>query len=136
MSAPKEVFDLLSTYVRCDQDGTAARIEVTDEFWRDVAAGKRQDLDAGVLVAAFPYTSDWTSSEMHPAGAEIVYALSGEIDLVLEEDAGDRVVPLRAGSGVIVQRGTWHTARVRVPGQALHITPGAGTQHRSVRPSR
>lgn len=136
MGSPERPFNLLSTYIRCDPGGAATRIEVTEDFWRDIAVGKRTDLDDGLLVAAFPYANDWTSSEMHPAGDEIVYALSGEIDLVLEEDDGDRVVPLQAGTGVIVPRGTWHTARVRVAGEALHITPGAGTQHRPVRGSR
>jgi mannose-6-phosphate isomerase-like protein (cupin superfamily) len=56
--------------------------------------------------------------------------LSGEIDFVLQQGDEERVVPLGAGTGVVVPRGTWHTARVRTPGEALHITPGAGTRHR------
>jgi mannose-6-phosphate isomerase-like protein (cupin superfamily) len=127
-----QAFSLLSTYIRFDEGGAATRIEVTDAFWRDVAAGTRTDLDRGLLVSAFPYTADWATSEMHPAGDEVVYLISGEIDLVLEHADGDQVVPLPPGTAIVVPRGTWHTARVRVPGEGLHITPGAGTQHRPI----
>ena len=125
-------FDLLRTYVRFDEGRSATRIEVSETFWSDVVAGKRHDLDQGVLVAAFAYDSDWPSAEMHPEGDEIVYLVSGAIDLVLQHGERDEAIALEAGEAVIVPRGTWHTARVRVPGHALHITPGAGTEHRPV----
>lgn len=132
----ERTFDPATTYVRFDGLVAATRIEVTEAFWRDVAAGTRKDLDDGLLIAAFPYTEDWTSAEMHPAGDEVVYLLSGEIELVLQHDDRDDVIRLQAGAGVVVPRGTWHTARVRVPGRALHMTPGAGTQHRPLAPRR
>ena len=123
-------FDLVGTYVVLGNDGAADRIEVGPTFWPDVMAGKHPELSEGRLVAVFPYEGNWTSAEMHPAGDELVYVLSGAVDLVLQEPSGDRVIPLEAGRGVLVPKGVWHTARVRTPGKALHVTAGAGTQHR------
>jgi hypothetical protein len=40
------------------------------------------------------------------------------------------VVQLRGKSSIVVPRGVWHTANVIEPGEALHITWGAGTAHR------
>ncbi len=38
----------------------------------------------GRLVAGFRFKEEWNNAEMHPAGDEIVYALTGAIDLVLQ----------------------------------------------------
>jgi mannose-6-phosphate isomerase-like protein (cupin superfamily) len=123
-------FDLLRSYVQLHDDGAAARVEVTPTFWQEVMAGKRPELAGGRLVGVFAYDGDWTSAEMHPAGDELVFALSGAVELVLQEAGGDRTIALGAGQGTLVPKGVWHTARVRTPGDVLHVTPGTGTQHR------
>jgi mannose-6-phosphate isomerase-like protein (cupin superfamily) len=92
--------------------------------------GRRHELAEGRLVAVFRYEGDWSDAEMNPVGDEIVYVLTGAIDLVLQEPNGDRTIALDAGTGTLVPRGVWHTARVRAPGNVLHVTAGAGTQHR------
>jgi mannose-6-phosphate isomerase-like protein (cupin superfamily) len=125
-----ECFDLFGTYVHLRDDGVATRVEVPPTFWQDVVTGNRPELGEGRLVATFRYEGDWKTAEMHPAGDEIVYVLSGAIDLVLQEPGGDRTVNLSSGRGYVVPAGTWHTARVRTPGEVLHITPGADTRHR------
>jgi hypothetical protein len=123
-------FDLIGTYVHLRDDGSASRVEVSPTFWQEVMSGKRRELDEGRVVAVFPYEEDWTRSEMHPAGDELVFVLTGAIDLVLQEPTGDRTIRLESARGHLVPRGVWHTARVRTPGQVLHVTAGAGTQHR------
>jgi mannose-6-phosphate isomerase-like protein (cupin superfamily) len=77
-------------------------------------------------------TADWPHWEMHPAGDEIVYQLSGAMDLVLDETSGERVVSLQPHRGCIVPRGVWHRGLLRAPGEALFITRGKGTKHRPV----
>ena len=129
---PTESFDLIGTYLHLRDDGGAVRVKVSPTFWQEVAAGKRGDLDEGRLVAVFPYEETWSNAEMHPAGDEIVYVLTGAIDLILQEPAGDRTVRLESGTGHVVPRGVWHTARVRSPAKVLHVTAGAGTRHRSL----
>ena len=127
-AGPGPVFDFVDTYVHLEDGPGAVPLEVGDDFWQTI--GSRGDLGDGRLVSAFRFTEDWPGWEMHPAGDEIVYLLSGSVDLVLEEGAGERVVPLRGRAACIVPRGVWHRAVVHEPSDALHITRGAGTQHR------
>jgi len=122
--------DLTTTYVHLT-DGPAARpVPVGPDFWATI--GARADLAGGRLVLVVHNAADWPTWERHPAGEEIVYLLSGALDLVLEEPAGERVVALRAGQAVIVPRGVWHRAIVHTPGDTLHITRGDGTENRAV----
>jgi mannose-6-phosphate isomerase-like protein (cupin superfamily) len=122
-------FDLAGTYVQLDDGPAAMAVEVDDDFWEKIDS--RPEVHGGRLVGTFHNAADWSVWEMHPAGDEVVCLLSGVIDVVLEEESGERTVALRAGETCIVPRGVWHTANVRTPGDTLHITRGAGTQHRS-----
>jgi mannose-6-phosphate isomerase-like protein (cupin superfamily) len=121
-------FDLAGTYVRLDDGPAAVAIEVDEEFWERIET--RRELHGGRLVGTFHNAADWDMWEMHPAGDEVVSLMSGSIDVVLDEGGGERVVELRPGATCIVPRGVWHTANVHTPGDTLHITRGAGTQHR------
>ncbi len=121
-------FDLETTYLVLADGPDARRIEVGPDFWQTIDS--RGDLDSGRMVGVFRYDADWTTWEVHPDGDEIVMLLSGAVDLVLDEPDGERVVALRDRAACVVPRGVWHTADVHGPGEALHITRGAGTQHR------
>jgi mannose-6-phosphate isomerase-like protein (cupin superfamily) len=121
-------FDLATTYVQLDDGPAALAVEVDDRFWERI--DRRPELRGGRLVGAFHNAEDWDVWEMHPAGDEVVCLLSGAIDVVLEDERGVRVVALEAGHTCIVPKGVWHSANVREPGDALHITRGDGTQHR------
>ena len=121
-------FDLTDTYVRLDDGPAAHSVEVDERFWETV--GDRPELQAGRLVMMMRYTDDWDSWEMHPAGDEIVYALDGAVDLILDEEDGECVVQLRARTGCVVPCGIWHRGVVHSPGDVLHITRGEGTRHR------
>ena len=121
-------FDLRETYIHLQDGPDTPTLEGGDAFWSTIAS--RTDLDEGRLVCLFDFDEDWSSWEVHPEGDEVVLLLSGSVDLVLEEPEGERVVELRGRAACIVPRGVWHTARVHEPSQALHITRGAGTQHR------
>jgi mannose-6-phosphate isomerase-like protein (cupin superfamily) len=128
MSNIKDAFDLATTYVQLDDGPAALAVEVDDRFWETI--DRRPELRGGRLVGAFRNAEDWDVWEMHPAGDEVVCLLSGAIDVVLEDERGERVVALEAGDTCIVPKGVWHSANVREPGETLHITRGDGTQHR------
>jgi quercetin dioxygenase-like cupin family protein len=84
------------------------------------------------VLSVFDYQADWTWWERHPLGEEFVFVLAGELEFLL--DNGDRQwsVELVPGTGVIVPRSTWHSARVPKPSTVLFITPTpARTEHRS-----
>ncbi len=120
-------FDPVDTYVHLKDGPEAVLLEVGEDFWQKLP--ERSDLGDGRMLAVFRFDESWKSREMHPAGDEIVYLLSGAIDLILFEDAGERVIPLRGRGACVVPRGVWHTARVLEPSEALHVTRGAGTRH-------
>lgn len=121
-------FDLAKTFVQLRDDGGAFTVPVDENFWMEI--GNRPELHGGRLVSLISYRSDWQSWEMHPAGEEFVCLLSGDVDLILDLPEGHKVVTLRERDAVLIPRGVWHTAKVRIPGEALHITAGAGTEHR------
>jgi mannose-6-phosphate isomerase-like protein (cupin superfamily) len=131
MASPTQpAFDLIRTYVQLEDGPGAVPVAVGDDFWEK--SDSPVALDEGRLVCAFHNTNDWPTWEMHPAGDEIVYLLSGAIDLVLQEPDGERIIALRDRAACIVPRGVWHRGIVRMPSDVLHITRGAGTQHRPV----
>jgi hypothetical protein len=84
----------------------------------------------GRMVTMGRQVESWTSWERHPAGEELVLLLNGRVDLIQDIDGIEHRIELRGGDGVLNPPGVWHTADVIDPGDALFITPGAGTEHR------
>ena len=68
--------------------------------------------------------------EMHPSGDELLVALSGEFEVLLQDGRSDRSVPLAAGKAFLVPYGMWHRLKVKTAGEVVFVTPGKGTQHR------
>src|SRR5262245_56734220 len=103
MASPTQpAFDLNSTYVQLEDGPGAVPVAAGDDFWQKSAS--RVDLHEGRPVCAFHSTDDWPTWEMHPAGDEMVYLLSGAIDLVLQEPDGERIIALRNRAACIVPR--------------------------------
>ncbi len=71
-----------------------------------------------------------TGWEMHPDGDEVLTLLSGQFDIVLDEDGVERTISLTPGQGALVPRGVWHRMIIHVPGELLFLTPGDTTEHR------
>lgn len=131
MSNPvaKPTFDLAHTYIQIFDGPDATPVPVDPEFWSRIS--ERHELHEGRLVMVFDQErGPWSGWEMHPAGDEVLYLLSGAMELVLEQSGAESRVRLQAGGAFIVARGTWHTADVISEGRLLAITRGAGTQHR------
>jgi mannose-6-phosphate isomerase-like protein (cupin superfamily) len=85
----------------------------------------------GRLVATHRFSDHWPGWEMHPAGDELVYCISGEMTLHQEFPDGRLVsVTITAGEYAINPPGVWHTADIRGEAEALFITPGWGTEGR------
>ncbi len=120
-------FDLGATFVHLDDDGAAVPMPVGEDFWSNMDPR----LERGRLVSKFRSEGNWTSWEMHPSGDELVLLLSGRMTVILEGAEGSlERVGLSAGDAILVPRGTWHTADVPEPAEALFVTPGSGTRHR------
>lgn len=67
---------------------------------------------------------------MHPEADELLVVVSGAIDVLLEEDGAERVVPLTAGRAAIVPRGVWHRLVVCEPGRLLFVNSRTGMRSR------
>lgn len=85
------------------------------------------------LMITYQFDKPWPSWEKHPAGDEIVYLLSGDVEFTLHMPSGEQALRLsRPGEYIIVPKNTWHTASPHAPSHMLFITPGEGTEHRAV----
>jgi quercetin dioxygenase-like cupin family protein len=128
-----DAFDLARTFVHLGQGSTATPLsdfEWSAEYLDAYAARFAADGEEGRLVCVSAQASTWDAWERHPAGDEVVVLLSGRVDVIQELEGRQHVVELRAGEAMVNPRNVWHTTRVLEPGQALFITPGAGTEHR------
>lgn len=85
----------------------------------------------GRLVAIHRFDADWSSWEMHPAGAEVVVCIEGAMTLI-QEQADGRIerVALSPGEYAVNPAGVWHTADT-ASAAALFITCGMGTRNRA-----
>ena len=63
------------------------------------------------------------NGERHPDGDEVLYVISGRIEVLLETEPAQRVA-LKAGDGLIVPQGVWHRLEVLEPTKVLYATPG------------
>jgi mannose-6-phosphate isomerase-like protein (cupin superfamily) len=130
-----DAFDLSRTFIHL---GLGARaIPLPDFEWSPGYLARYEDEhaadgDDGRLVTMSMQDRTWTSWERHPAGEEVVVLLSGRVDLVQDRAGQEKVVELRPGFAVINPAGVWHRSVVHEPGQAIFITPGRGTEHRSL----
>lgn len=126
-------FDLARTFVHLGLGATATPLP--DFTWsrenlESYEARFETDGVDGRLVCVTAQDATWDSWERHPAGEEVVFLISGRVDLVQEIDGAERVVELRPGQAMVNPTNVWHTTRVHEPGSALFITPGRGTEHK------
>lgn len=118
------------TYVHLAQSGVATELPGGDAFWA-LPEAEIERFGGGWLIAEFEFDRDWPNWEMHPQADEIVYLLSGAVEVLLEEAGGVRTIALSGSGAIVVPRGVWHTARVLEPSRMLHVTRGAGTELRA-----
>jgi mannose-6-phosphate isomerase-like protein (cupin superfamily) len=130
IKAERSTLDPRATYVHLLGDGTGTPIAVGPDFWKTTI----QTIRSGWLLTVGRSERDWPHWEMHPRGEELIFLLSGAVELVVEDDDGEHVVPLAAGQAYLMRRGVWHRAIVKAPGDMLFLTAGEGTQHRPHRP--
>jgi homogentisate 1,2-dioxygenase len=70
------------------------------------------------------------NGERHPDGDEVLFLVSGRLDVVLEMGATPGVVEMTPRQTLIVPKGVWHRVLPREPSQLLHITPGPSGEWR------
>jgi len=132
MTTRRMPFHLPSTFLVLRPDQSATPVDVTPSLYehldRDFAGFRGH-----WLVSCFSFDCDWPTWEIHPAGDEFVYLLSGEATMIVRRDgAEDRVHLREPGSYVIVPKNCRHTAKTTVPTVMLFVTPGEGTENKPV----
>jgi len=132
----RRVFELSEKYAFLE-DGGAAPLVGAEGFWKELMSGKPRSAEVirvasgdGWLVARYRITEDTRTWEKHPAGDELLFMLSGEMSLILEQGHQEVALTLAAGGAFVVPRGTWHRQVMRSPGEYLGATYGKGTEHR------
>lgn len=122
------LIDPQHTYVHLADDGMAQSVP-GDSFWQ-LPPSELDAFGKGWLISEYTFTEDWPTWEMHPHGDEFVYLLAGSVELLLERGSEVQALVLHGSGAVLVPRGVWHTARVRLPSRMLHVTRGEGTETR------
>lgn len=129
MPEPERGFHLAGTYVNLADGGAGTPLPVTPDFWEKLISGERT-LQGYMVMLGGMHESPATW-EMHPAGEELLFLVSGVLDVVLEEAGGERVIRLEPEHACLVPRGMWHRqVVVEAPAKLLAVTYGEGTQHR------
>ena len=64
------------------------------------------------------------AGEMHPDGDELLYLVEGAVEIVLDEETGERCLSLQPGQAFVVPCGVWHRVIVKEPCCLLYFTPG------------
>jgi mannose-6-phosphate isomerase-like protein (cupin superfamily) len=67
---------------------------------------------------------------LHPEADELLFLVSGAVDVILQEGDAERTVALGAGQAAIVPRGVWHRLVMREPGKLLFINSRTGMESR------
>lgn len=67
--------------------------------------------------------------EMHPDGDEILYVVSGSMEVFGDSDV-ELPMTLRGGDACLVKKGTWHRIHVLEKTTLIHITPGPNGDYR------
>lgn len=111
-------FDLSKTTVGLRHDGSST-LNV------DNTAGPLR-VDGYTVGAPFMTRNAPHNGEMHPDGDELLYLISGQIDVLLEEGDTETIHALQPGQGFIVPKGVWHRVLIKEPSRLVHITPGPG----------
>lgn len=122
-------FDLSTTFVHLRDGGDAETLRPTPAFW----SGSEGTHDRVVGIIDFDSPKDLHSSmqEMHPEADELLFLVSGAIDVALQVGDAERTVALEAGCAAIVPRGVWHRLVMRQPGRLLFINSRTGMQSRN-----
>ena len=118
------VIDLASQVIGLERDsGRAVIVQQTP--------GRPPNRINGYTVSAGFITGDSPhGGEMHPDADELLFLVSGRVQVMLELEDGLRTIDVAAGQAIVVPQGVWHLIRMIEPGQLINITPGPGGEAR------
>lgn len=71
------------------------------------------------------------NGEMHPDGDEVLYLMSGNLEITLELEQ-QQLVYLNAGEGLVIPKGVWHKVHVVAAAKIMSLSPGPGFEYRAL----
>src|SRR5262249_59496751 len=77
------------------------------------SGGAPPTIDGWTMGAAMMSHDPPHRGEMHPDGDELLYLVSGRVDVVLEDDGREARVGLEPGQAFVVPRRVWHRVTLR-----------------------
>jgi mannose-6-phosphate isomerase-like protein (cupin superfamily) len=123
--------ELSSTFIHLREGGEAEPVKVSRSLF--ARAGASYDRLFGAFDFARPSDLHGSAEEVHPGGDEVLYLVSGAIQLVLVTEEGEHRIDLDPGQVAIVPCGVWHRLVMRRPGRLLFINSRAGMRSRRAR---
>ena len=123
-----ESFRLENKFLHLENNGEMIILSVDEKFWSERSSGSYHQ--SGRLMGILKIDIGPSHWEMHPDGDELLYLLSGSMDVVIKLEGKDKVTTLDRFASCIVPRETWHQTIAREPCTLLFITPSKDTQHR------
>ena len=69
------------------------------------------------------------AGEMHPDGDEVLYLISGRVNVVFL-NSPQAAVEMKSGEGLVVPKGMWHRVDILEPCQIVYLTPGPNNEFR------
>ncbi len=123
-------------YIHLARDGTGQVVPGGGAFW-SLAADEMARFDDGWLVSEFTFSENWNCWEVHPAGDELVYLLSGEIELLLQLPSGTTATHISERGAILVPwvSGIPHESYVRAVCCSSLVVPEPST-NRPAGPNR
>lgn len=122
MSFGEQPFDLSKRLAGLERTG---RIQLLSR-----AGGPPPRIDGHTVTAAVMTQNDPHAGERHPDGDELLYLISGRLQVMLDDDEENRLVQLQPGDAFVVPQGVWHQVLLQEPSHLLAITPGPSIEYR------
>jgi len=113
-------------------DATAQTIGLSRELGATIVPAQPDPpiaVDGVTIGVAHMSENSPHGGEMHPDGDEVLYLISGHVNVVFEDPSFDDV-DMRPGDGLIVPQGVWHRVDILEPSQIMYATPGPGGEYR------
>jgi mannose-6-phosphate isomerase-like protein (cupin superfamily) len=124
-TTPLSSIDLFASALHIQPDG---EIRAAERRMTSSDSGAWQIATFHVETDADVHADQW---EMHPEAEEAVCCLTGSVRLYfrpISPGGTEDMVPLRAGTAVVVPRGRWHRLELDAPSDLMSITLRHGTR--------
>ena len=124
-----EPIDLTQTYTLLHASGEVEQVKGGERFWEAPRPVKDRVGQHWLLYESY-YQKDWNEWVMHPACDELIYLLSGSLEIILDLRCHEKIISLKPNDVATIPRSIWHTIKIYRPSHVLNISRELDTKHR------